>query len=320
MKLKYNVLCVDDDIETLDSTKEKFEEFNSDVGIEVEYQDIEVSIKAREKPDIFQKRILKELSNKFKKSTFDLILVDLHMREFTGEHIISSIRNKHTFYRPIIFYSAGDPPAASRAMEQLTKAATDAGILGKSIFITTRKKLHRLLKDIATEMHIEEQKVNHVRGLLMDQVSELDANVINAIKKKSLWNDVPKDKRKKVAKEFKDRIGHQHKIIDTLFNTVKEMEYGEIKDHILKNPDAIDTFSKSKILREILRHIVSLKKYGKILSEGINSGNKCIIDIRNAYGHQTAESLKVEHTPKKCKLIREETRRQVKNIKEVIGT
>ena len=119
--------------------------------------------------------------------------------------------------------------------------------------------------------------------------------------------------------EFKRGIDAAHKKAVDVANVIKDMTYEDIQDYILKNPRNVNTFTKSKVLREMLRHIDGLKDHGTILSEGINSGDKCIVDIRNAYGHQIAKELQEKHSPNLCKMIRTETRRQVNNIKEVAG-
>jgi len=231
--------------------------------------------------------------------------------------IINSIRDSHTLYRPIIFYSAGQADTDIAAIKQLENAITDANLVGKGVFITSRgEDLKKQARDIFNEMHNEEHKINRVRGLLMDQVSELDASIINVIAKEKVWNDVQEDKRYKVTKEFKERVNQKYKNSEAVFEATKNMEYEQIKKYILDNPRNIDTFSKGKILREMLKHIDGLKGCGTVLSKGIN-GDNSLIAIRNSYGHMLATELEKDHDTNKCKLIRNETRLQVENITEV---
>jgi len=165
-------------------------------------------------------------------------------------------------------------------------------------------------------MHKEEHKINRVRGLLMDQVSELDARIINAIATKKLWDDVQKNKREKVTKEFKERINSQKNASINIFEITENMNYDQIQEYIISNPRSVNTFTKAKVLREMLRHINHLKEYGVVLSQGIN-GENSLNAIRNSYGHQIADELTKTHDTAKCKLIREESRRQVDSIKKV---
>ncbi|WP_288350903.1 hypothetical protein [uncultured Thalassospira sp.] len=328
MKLQYKVLCIDDNLSRLKRVKEEFEDLNDDVGIQVTYEDVDASIKARETPDEFKDRIVADIALKFNSGIgpYEMILVDLHFgptisgREvFNGGDVINLIRDSHNLYRPIVFYSAGDPESRENAIAQLDETAKAAGVFGKSVFTVPMDELNNLLSSIAKEMHDEEHKINHVRGLLMDQVSELDACIIKAISDERLWDAVAEGKRDKVVKEFKERMENQYKQLGSVYKATKDLQYEAIKEYILKNPMSVNTFTKSKVLREMLRHNVEHAGRGKVLSEGINTGEKCIINVRNAYGHQVASELRENHSVAKCKMIRIETRRQVKNIKDVLG-
>ena len=320
VKLQYNILCIDDNLSTLLRVKEDFEDFNEEVGIDVSFHDVDAKIKATESQEEFRSRITQSIEESFagEDNVFDFILVDLHLgpvspEDFNGSDVIKLIRDSHSIYRPIVFYSAGSPASSDTATLQLEEATKASGISGRSVFIVARDELSSFLSGIANEMHSEEHKINHVRGLLMDQVSELDARIINAIGQKKIWENVQEGKRNKVTKEFKRRVSQRHKSTAAIFEETKDMEYDEIQEYILKNPRDVDTFSKAKILREMLKYIDNLKKHGEILSEGIN-GDNSIIAIRNSYGHSLADKLKEDHDSVKCKLIRNETRRQVANI------
>lgn len=320
MKLKYNVLCVDDDISSLSTSKDDFANFNREVGIEIDYQDIEVSIGAHEDQNIFKARITAELSSKFKQTTFDLILVDLHMTGgIKGDDVIKEIRKSHTIYRPIIFYSAGNPTSDEEAIRQLNKKAEEEGIFGKSIFITSRNKLIRLLKDIAEEMHKEEHKINQVRGLLMDRVSEIDAKITLSMIKGRLWEEISHDKRERIVKKFKDRVLGKKESSEKLWEKIEKYDFDAIKSFFLGKEDPLDMNTKSEVLREVLRAIPKFNKKGKTLSEFYNNknGHPCLAAIRNLYAHKIADHLEAEHNDERCRFIREESRRHLNNIESI---
>lgn len=326
MKLTYNVLCIDDKISSLDETKQFLSSFNNEVGIETQYIDIEVKIGARDDPDDFWMKIVGEIEESFRQYSFDMILVDLHMGTLSGADIIDTIRNSHTIYRPIIFYSAGEPSSKDKAIEQLNCAAENAELIGKSVFITSRGNLYNQAKSIFNEMHTEEHKVNHVRGLLMDRVSEFDASVGDLVQNKDILKLIPKGPAKnKIVTEFKKYLKNDFEKAEAIYKEINSMDITAIPDFIKNNPKDISTYRKGYLLKSIIKQVDDSKAFTDILSEGIDgslqnySGNevKNLRELRNEYGHVTAENLETTHSTEKCIHIRKEARRQLKNITDI---
>jgi CheY-like chemotaxis protein len=306
MKLTYNVLCIDDDISTLVAPKKSFSELNSSVGIETVFHDVEVKIGAREDPSVFRVRIEKKLKELFDEKIFELILVDLHMTgEFNGPDAIKWIRDGHSIYRPIIFYSAGNPVADDTAITQLFEEARKEDILGKNLMITPRGNLGVRMNEISSEMHIEEHKVNQARGLLMDQVSEIDSKMIKAIK--SLWLKVPVSEQSKVQKELRERLDQKLKSACSIRKKIRNLNFEDTIDILDSEIKNFDTFTRAKILREILRAIPSLKKNGDEFTKFCN-GDGNLNSLRNDYAHKSATEIK-GHDGARCKFIREESRK-----------
>ena len=226
MKLTYNVLCIDDVISSLEATKKSFSDFNKSVGIDTVFHNVEVKIGARNLPPDFKKRIEAELKSLFEEKVFELILVDLHMTGgFDGPDAIKWIRDGHSIYRPIIFYSAGNPAADQTATSQLIAEASKEDILGKNLMITPRSNLAARLIEISREMHVEEHRVNQVRGLLMDQVSEIDSKMIKAINLLGLL--VPAANQSTVQKELLVRLKSKLKTACNLFKKLRKLNYEE---------------------------------------------------------------------------------------------
>lgn len=326
MKLTYNVLCLDDKISTLDKDKIDLSLFNSNVGIETNYTNIEVKIGPRDDPDEFWLSILGRIEESFTENTFDMILVDLHMGILSGADIIETIRNSHTIFRPIIFYSAGEPSSKDKAIQQLNDAAEGAGILGKSVFITSREELFHRAASIFSEMHTEEHKVNHVRGLLMDRVSEFDASVGDLVQNEDLFKLIPAGAAKtKILFDVNKYLKADLDRAEGLYNEIKLLDVGGLQDFIKANPMGISTYRKGYLLKAILKQVDVAKSFSDILSEGIDGlirneiGHevKNLREIRNEYGHITAENLEAVHTDEKCIHIRKEARRQLKNINDI---
>jgi CheY-like chemotaxis protein len=327
MKLIYRILCVDDKIGTLDETKTYLSSFNERVGIETIYTDIEVKPGAREEPDDFWTRIVTEIESAFAENTYDLILVDLHMPlNVSGVDVIESIRTSHSVYRPIVFYSAGDPATDDKAIAQLNESITNAGLLGKGVFITARINLNNQASSIFQEMHSEEHEVNRVRGLLMDRVSEFDASVIDLVQNEILFELIPAGNAKpKIATDVKNYLKRDLDNAKKLYDDIKNLNLKGIQTFIKEHPKDISTYRKGYLLKSILKQVNVAEGLSDILSEGIdgvhrnNRGDevKSLRDIRNEYGHITAENLTATHTDEMCIHIRQETRRQLKNIDDI---
>ena len=326
MKLTYKVLCLDDRISSLDETKRYLSALNNEVGIETQYTDIEVKIGARDNPDDFWMNIVGKIEDSFAENTFDMILVDLHMGALSGADIIDSIRNEHTIYRPIIFYSAGEPETDAEAIKQLNEAASKSNLLGRSVLITSRKNLYERASSIFIEMHSEEHKVNHVRGLLMDRVSEFDASVGELVQSDKLFSLIPAGHAKpNITSEVKTYLKNDLDKAQKLYDDIKSLNFAEIMKFIEDHPKDISTYRKGYLLKNILKKIEATRDFASILSEGIDGtridykgGNvKNLREIRNEYGHVTAENLEATHTDEMCIDIRKESRRQLSNIADI---
>ena len=326
MKLTYNILCLDDNISSLDESKQYLTAFNDAVGIETKYTDIQVKIGARDDPDEFWESIVGKIENSFLENTFDMILVDLHMGIVSGADVIDTIRNSHTIFRPIIFYSAGEPSSKDKAIEQLSEAAKNAGVLGKSVLITSRDDLYNQAKSIFEEMHTEEHKVNHVRGLLMDSVSEFDASVVELVQNEEFLQLIPAGPaRNKIVTEFKSYLKHDFEKAEAIYKQINSMDITAIPNFIRENPKDISTYRKAYLLKSIIKQVDEYKAFADILSEGIDgflqnySGKKVgnLRELRNEYGHITAENLEGTHSDEKCIHIRKESRRQLGNIDDI---
>jgi len=245
-------------------------------------------------------------------------LVDLHMPlDVSGVDVIEAIREHHTIYRPIIFYSAGTPKTDDKALEQLNAAITGAKLLGKGVFITSRGDLISQASAIFSEMHKEEHKVNRVRGLLMDSVSELDASIVELVQDDRLWDLVPEGQAKnKIVTEFNGCLQKDCDEASTLLKSIKQLDANAIQGFIKSNPKDISTYRKGHLLRAILKQAKDFKPFADVLKDGVE-GDESLRGVRNVYGHTTVEELEEIHTEEKCIYIRNESRRQLKNINNI---
>lgn len=323
MKLSYNILCIDNDIKSLADDKARISEFNSKNGIEVIFTDIEVQIGAREEPAAFKDRIKQALNEKFETNIFELILTDLHMTGgINGDDVIEIIRKSHTIYRPIIFYSGGEEGQTGTAEDQLNAAAKSHGVFGKSIFITNRDDLSDILKSICKEMHVEEQKLNNVRGLLMDRTSEVDAQIIHLLKTKSIWDGVPKDSHARIEKYLKKKLISRSKKASEISEEVDAMNFYQIQAAMHDDGGSglifqLGSMVRSELLRKVSGGHPKLDSFGATLSNFYN-GPDSLSRIRDKYAHRTGEDLLPEHNDERCIHVRNECRTQIENIQAIL--
>lgn len=319
MKLKYNVLCIDDDLDSLRTIKAQFTGLNEAIGIKVDYHDVNAKAGAREvEREDYVRRMESQINAAFSSVIFDLIWIDLHLDvAVEGHELIKFIRDHHTIYRPVIFYSAGNPAVHQKAMEQLNEAANSNGVLGRNILIAPRTAMERTLRDIATEMHREEQKVNQVRGMLMDQVSELDANIIKALSNPKLWSGIEAGSKEKLLKFISQELVEGR--FDSATRTYEKLKGANLDqaiELITADHRILDVYSKTRLLKEILSVSKGMEAKGEILRGFLKGGGLNM--IRNNYAHKTAEALSGEHTPEMCIAIRNDTRLQLQNIRDVL--
>lgn len=338
MRLDYNILCIDDEIDTLTETKWSLAAHNEKVGIRTNFRDVAVKPRAREtEPDAYKERIFSEINAAFEATQFDLIMVDLHLGPidspmgFKGHEIIRYIRDTQTMYRPIVFYSSGDPKSDETAVNQLEQDIKDNQLVGRSVFLSARgNTLNRHLNGICSEMHKEEHKLNATRGLLMDRTSEIDAKILAYLRQAETWKNSDPDIQKKIQKIVEKELRRLWK------NAVKgacekraqfRAGFEAFVTWISESPEidvayGMDAFSRNNLIRELMRISDATKEAGDIHSTYFKGDRTPphLNSIRNIYAHQTEENIGGEHNEERCKYIREEVRRHLVNIDTVTST
>lgn len=335
MRLDYTILCIDDDIESLNDPKKHLKEFNDTVGIHTKYKDILVRPSARENdPAKYKTRIEGMIVDAFGENTFDLIMIDLHLGSnddamgFKGHEFISFIRQNQTMYRPIVFYSGGDTEIEGDAVSQLEKSIKDHNLVGKCIFLSSRgDQLKEDLVGICKEMHEEEHKLNSTRGLLMDRTSEVDAIVLDIVNASNVWEALGDKEQDKVFKVVSKKLKQDVKRGCVRLKRIEDIANGSFQDlkewFVKTDPEKLvyqaDSFLRNFILRELLRVQPANSNKGDILSAYFKSpkDGACISKIRNDYAHKTEEKLNGEHNDGRCKFIRDELRVHTKNVIEI---
>lgn len=326
MRLNYTVLCVDDRIRSLADTKRELFRHNETVGVYTDFLDVEVSQGPRETDlDAFRTRIFHKINSYFESHQIDLVIVDLHLGQLKGHEVIEHIRDSQTMYRPIVFYSGGEPEGEATAESQLQDGLKENNLVGKSVFLSVRgDNLIRDLRGICSEMHNEEHKLNASRGLLMDQTSEIDAKTISYLKSVNIQKVLSEEQQSELQKALKNEIKRQKKNADKkskLLGPLSEQTLDEIWAWMAKaNPTDMDAMGWNKFLRALLKTRPELSDVAKIhfgYFNQVEGSPPSISAIRNQYAHQTAEQIGASHDDSRCKLIRDELRKHLKNIELV---
>lgn len=325
MKLAYKILCIDDNISSLNGVKDDFKQHNADNGIEVDFDDLPIEQTAREDDGKFLDRIASELKIKFDQNVYDIILVDLHLSRSGSDEVISGgdvikwIRDSHTFYRPVIFYSAGiDPATDENASAQLMKCAGDHDLLGRNIMIFPRTQLTEKLKRIALDMHNEEAKINNVRGVIMDRVSEIDVGVTQSIQK--LYARLPADERGKIISKISENLEERFEKLKKLIDLYKSGDLEKISSDIVSDGFSrkFDIGGRSILLYKILGSIGFLDNqtvFHRFFDK--QQDPNALLHVRNDYAHKV--STNIPHDNERCKEIRLQIREQEKNMQDILN-
>ena len=313
MKTNYKMLWIDDNFKNLRGDKRNFETYFKKHGITFE------PIEIKQTPGV--KIVNNEtFINAVNDIELDVVLIDFNMSGETGADIINHIRkNLHHYHIPILFYS-GDGP--QKIQEIILKTNTDKFNISDGIYFCDRDDIFKKTQSILDSLIKKEEQPQRVRGLLMDRVSEIDAQILKLLDSNILDNlsdeQISKIQREYILGKIKNKEDKAHSILENLSHkTIKE----NIK-YIVEHPCLFDSHMRAELLRNIYKYVD--KEKGDILSSFYNDTSedeKCLSKLRNDYAHQTEKEIGSLHTATRCKYIREETRRHLKNLEnESAGT
>jgi hypothetical protein len=312
MKLKYKILWVEDEPDSIERPKTQIQRhLEDDYGFECKDEDILIK-----NYDEFESEFVEEINEtknvKDSIKEFDLLLVDFNLGEdeHTGDKLINLIRDK--IYSEILFYSSN--------LESLNIQLNNHFIDG--VFRSDRDHLVDKIKKLIRVTIKKVQDVNNLRGLIMAEVAELDIIKEEIIKLASQKIDEKKlekytldkikisgNKNKNTAKRYLDDISNI--TFDSLFETIgfvdsnkKAMTIGEAlsKLHIIE-PVTKETFTEPYIDNILKKR----NKFAHVKEcDGVDeNGNSCkmIGDI--------------PFTEEKCIEIRKEIKRYKEILKQI---
>lgn len=154
MNLQYSILWIENDYDWVDSIDDEIKDFLIDMGFNPS-----ITLHAKEDADMY--------------NDYDLILMDMALEDAkSGDMLIKEIRN-HNIFSDVVFYTGGGvrtirEKANTLGLEGVYFADRQTNFIDKvkTIILTTIKKV---------------QDLNNIRGLVMDEVSQLDKQMEDII-------------------------------------------------------------------------------------------------------------------------------------------
>lgn len=302
MNLQYSILWIENDSDWVDSIDDEIKDFLIDMGFNPS-----ITLHAKENADMY--------------NNYDLILMDMALENAkSGDVLIKEIRN-HNIFSDVVFYTGGGvstirEKANTLGLEGVYFADRHTNFIDKvkTIILTTIKKV---------------QDLNNIRGLVMDEVSQLDKQMEDVI----YYYFVEKgtDERK--------NLFHK-KITSDIEKSVKRKLENDICDktckYIWRNQDikdiissfAFDSYQKAHAIHTILKQ----ERINFDLKQDDFFGNYStdVIKMRNNLAHSVSEikngvevlickedGKEIEFKSETCAAIRKELRSYRDFLKEV---
>ncbi len=257
MKLEYNILWIDNDIQEYIDNGEvaNLNSYLEELGFE---------------PNIVTVKDEADLDQFIYNHKYDLIISDFNLNATTGDKIIEKIRDEKGFSTEILFYTAksnfrDDPDVKERLafMDRITFHSN------RDTFLDKVEKLIRLTLDKLLEL-------NATRGLITAATSDLDVEIEEIVMQLILHHKISDDELKQIVTD------KAHTPLQKRLESFWD-KYNDFQSYFPK----IDAVKKWEIFRDLLKPLKA--------KDGIKSflvSNKTyqtqVIDIRNKFAHAKA--------------------------------
>ena len=297
MKTHYRILWIDDDMESVEDDISDIEDFFERYGIEPNI----IRCESHGETDIHQS-IKDELGN----LDLDLIVVDYRMPGMSGSELIRDIRDTEHIFLPVIFYSTA-------GSAELHQQAAEASLDG--VYIAGRALVKNKVELVVTSLLRKEQSSKRTRGLLMEGVSEIDANFGQLFL--LFWDKLDDTQKTRLVAYLEEKVigvaTDKNKLVASLPSDLLEFR-AFMKDHFVSGK--FDTIMRWKVLKKLFELLSLTGDTVDVFHRLFDKKNDTepLIPLRNQYGHKTREELEKSHDQDICIRIRRELRTQMKNI------
>ncbi|ELB2198914.1 TPA: response regulator [Vibrio parahaemolyticus] len=310
MKLKYNIIWIDDQISLVRGDRRTISTFFKSKEIDFDL----ISIEANAGSSLIENE---EFIMALDSQELDFILIDFNMPGLNGSDVIEYIRKTlHDYHTPILFYTGDDPLDLANAINSKN---TDGVEFIDGIFYCHRDNISdKFLKIVRSQLRNDE-KINSVRGMLMDRVGYVDHCILRAFE--HCKDNVLDDSRDRVSNQIKARLRRKKRSLEDALENIDDWNYEEVINFLTNNPRITDCHTRAESLREMLKKSQDLKHHGIVLSDFYNGtdGGDSLNNLRNIYAHEPCEAIERVHTEENIKLIRMETKRHISNIETLLG-
>ena len=299
MRLTYNLLWLEDDIDWLEATRELIEGELDDLGFAL-------------KPTIYKDG--KFIEERFKNNgfaEFDLILIDYNLENTEkGDIIIKKIR-ENEIYTDVLFYS--------QDVESIKNRFSELSLEG--VYSASREDFVDKFNVVMRTTIKKVQEVNTMRGLIMAETSDMDVLMLDNIKMFITNNIEDRDKLKKyIFKKVLESIKGNNNQAEKIINS-------DLLEELYKKPFFTSTH-KAKAINKLIGLINNavLKDFELFYEEY----KQKVLDIRNHFAHVTVisengeQKLKSVHTGKeeifndeRCIEIRKDLKEQHDRLKTI---
>lgn len=257
MKLEYNILWIDNDIQEYIENGEvaNLKSYLDGLGFE---------------PNIVTVQDEADLDKFIYNYKYDLILSDFNLNATTGDRIIEKIRVEKGFSTEILFYTAksnfrDDPDVKERLafMERITFHSN------RDTFLDKVEKLIKLTLDKLLDL-------NATRGLITAATSDLDVEIEEIVMQLVLYHKKSDDELKQIVTDkahapLKNRL-------DSFWD-----KYNDFQGYFPK----IDAVKKWEIFRDLLKPLKAKDEIKSFLDNNRTYQSQ-VIDIRNKFAHAKA--------------------------------
>ncbi|GHT11350.1 transcriptional regulator [Bacteroidia bacterium] len=256
MKIEYNVLWLDDQIDVFID-----DEYVDKIKTHLEEEGFNANIITVSKSDDFFSQL---------NDTIDLILTDYNMAGKNGAQIVEEVRNKSIFTE-ILFYTARADLQSLDKIDRITFLQTDKVTGGTHHEKVVEKAINLIDLTIKKFQHIVA-----MRGMIMQEVSSLDAQMLDIVTEYLQKNDEGK-KQPIIDKVLNDLISfHKEKLEKS-----KDFKEKNKFDKVVNDPLLFSSSQRASAIEEIINSIG--------IENFISDFKIEIIKVRNDFAHAVFE-------------------------------
>jgi CheY-like chemotaxis protein len=252
MKIEYNVLWLDDQIDTFID-----DEYVDKIKNHLEEEGFNANVITVSKPDDFFSYL---------NDSVDLILTDYNMAEMNGAQIVEKVRNKSIFTE-ILFYTAKANLQNLDKIDRITFLQTD-----KVSGVTHHEQV---VEKVISLIDLTIKKFQHIvamRGMIMQEVSSLDAQMLEIVSAYLQKNDESK-KQPVIDRVLNDLISFHKEKLEKSENFKKKKKF----DKVINDPLLFSSSQRANAIEEII-HSIGIENF-------INDFKMEIVKVRNDFAH-----------------------------------